>query len=959
MSDSRISFVPLIIGFVFFVSTLFPGISFAGSIAVIDVTESSVTAADTSTYTFKFTPSSTINSGNWGDGAYFQFDFDNDFTVSSATLGSISPGVTGMAINNRNDSTAKIMMYSSNGSAVITGGVTYTVVINNVQNPASPGPIDAHTVRTFNGNGQVDIGSIAGEDIVAGASNPPAVSSQIPDKSNLEESEGVTQYVANLNNHFIDLDGDTLNFTASSSDSSTVGVSLSGANNRTLSLQAKKFGSADITVTATSADGFVDDTFNVSTIGALGMNSVSSSSNTAGQTTTLTFSLTLETASSDSNGDGAYIYFDLPSQYGVTDGSTTVTVSSPSVAGSTHVSEGLSNVWFIASASTIPAGTYTVTISHVTNPGSAGSYGNANVDTRNGGGTTYDKGSIALPTIGASNAPTVTSPISDQTDVQERDGVQQIVADLNNHFDDADGDTLTFTASSSDPLTVGVTTSGTNGRILSIEAKKYGSATITVTATSSDGAVDDEFDVDAIGELVINSISSSSDVASQTTDLTVNFTLETTVTDSGGDGAYLYFNYPSQYGIDGSTAISVTSPSVPGTTHQSAGASDVWFIASASTIPAGTYTAVISNVTNPSSGGSYGNLELDTRDGGSTIFDISSSALPSIAAGSVPTVSSPIPDETGLREFSGTQETVSDLNNHFTDGNGDTLNFTVHSVGDSSIVTAALSGANNRTLSLTALKSGTTTVTIRADDSIHGTVDDTFTVSTIGLLQNASVTPDTMLTGTTGSFDVSLTNESAIPMIGFIHVDFPNAFDVSGVGLSNFSGGGASAAVFSKDEANAVVNITITSGSVPAGTPVSFALYNIVTPSTTGNPGQYYLWTTDGTDTLDERFVNGDTFSQSYTVTYEGNGSTGGTVPTDSNTYGLGDTVTVLGNSGNLVRTDYKFNGWNAAADGSGTAYAAGTSFSMGSENVTLYAQWLDDFPWMLFIPAFVRPQQP
>lgn len=77
-----------------------------------------------------------------------------------------------------------------------------------------------------------------------------------------------------------------------------------------------------------------------------------------------------------------------------------------------------------------------------------------------------------------------------------------------------------------------------------------------------------------------------------------------------------------------------------------------------------------------------------------------------------------------------------------------------------------------------------------------------------------------------------------------------------------------------------------------------------------------------------------------YTVTYNGNGSTGGNVPTDGDEYEQGDTVTVSGNTGNLAKTGYTFGGWNTAADGSGTYYAAGDTFTMGDGDVTLYAQW-------------------
>ncbi|MFD1909877.1 InlB B-repeat-containing protein [Paenibacillus rhizoplanae] len=85
------------------------------------------------------------------------------------------------------------------------------------------------------------------------------------------------------------------------------------------------------------------------------------------------------------------------------------------------------------------------------------------------------------------------------------------------------------------------------------------------------------------------------------------------------------------------------------------------------------------------------------------------------------------------------------------------------------------------------------------------------------------------------------------------------------------------------------------------------------------------------------------TADPTYTVTYSGNGNTGGTVPTDSNSYAQNATVTVVGNTGSLVKTGNSFTGWNTAADGSGTSYAANATFDMGAANVTLYAQWTAD----------------
>lgn len=74
-------------------------------------------------------------------------------------------------------------------------------------------------------------------------------------------------------------------------------------------------------------------------------------------------------------------------------------------------------------------------------------------------------------------------------------------------------------------------------------------------------------------------------------------------------------------------------------------------------------------------------------------------------------------------------------------------------------------------------------------------------------------------------------------------------------------------------------------------------------------------------------------------VTYKGNGSTGGTVPTDSNNpYTPGTTVTILG-AGTMVRTGYTFAGWNSLADGTGINYDASSTFTIDN-HLTLYAKW-------------------
>lgn len=78
-----------------------------------------------------------------------------------------------------------------------------------------------------------------------------------------------------------------------------------------------------------------------------------------------------------------------------------------------------------------------------------------------------------------------------------------------------------------------------------------------------------------------------------------------------------------------------------------------------------------------------------------------------------------------------------------------------------------------------------------------------------------------------------------------------------------------------------------------------------------------------------------------YQITYNSNGAASGDVPSDNQAYKQQTMATILGNTGNLVRTGYDFAGWNTAADGSGVNYSVGDTLLIGTSNVTLFAKWL------------------
>ena len=108
--------------------------------------------------------------------------------------------------------------------------------------------------------------------------------------------------------------------------------------------------------------------------------------------------------------------------------------------------------------------------------------------------------------------------------------------------------------------------------------------------------------------------------------------------------------------------------------------------------------------------------------------------------------------------------------------------------------------------------------------------------------------------------------------------------------------------------------------------------------STTTNPTTFTMGTANATVTANFTASGGTT---TYSVTYNPNGATSGTVPTDGNSYEANASVTVLGNTGNLVKTGNAFSGWCMNAEGTGTVYGPNNTATFNiTANTTLYAKW-------------------
>lgn len=162
-----------------------------------------------------------------------------------------------------------------------------------------------------------------------------------------------------------------------------------------------------------------------------------------------------------------------------------------------------------------------------------------------------------------------------------------------------------------------------------------------------------------------------------------------------------------------------------------------------------------------------------------------------------------------------------------------------------------------------------------------------------------------------------------------------------------------------------ITNLTPTSGSVAGGTSVTITGTNFSTTSkptvlfddsaatvtaststsiTATSPAFAYPGTVDvivaNPDGQADRDVNAFTYTSPvrYSVDYDGNGWTSGTVPTDDSAYPYDDTVVVAA-AGTMARSGYDFSGWSTAPSGPGTDYAAGATFRVTGDD-TLYARW-------------------
>lgn len=261
-----------------------------------------------------------------------------------------------------------------------------------------------------------------------------------------------------------------------------------------------------------------------------------------------------------------------------------------------------------------------------------------------------------------------------------------------------------------------------------------------------------------------------------------------------------------------------------------------------------------------------------------------------------------------------------------------------------------------------------------ANVTLYATWTPSFTVTYQGNGSTSGSVPTDATTYLAGQTVTVKTNSGNLAKTGSVFAGWNTAADGSGTsytaGTGTFAMGAANIILYARWTVVSTASVIYdgngsTSGSVPVDSATYSAGQTVTVKANTGVLAKtgftFAGWNTaaNGTGTdyastgsatlvmgaVDLRLFAKWTALPTFTVTYHGNGSTGGSVPTDATAYYAGQTVTVLANSGNLVKTGYVFGGWNSLADGTGTTYVAGSgTLVMGSTNVTLYAKWTPTF---------------
>jgi uncharacterized repeat protein (TIGR02543 family) len=219
-----------------------------------------------------------------------------------------------------------------------------------------------------------------------------------------------------------------------------------------------------------------------------------------------------------------------------------------------------------------------------------------------------------------------------------------------------------------------------------------------------------------------------------------------------------------------------------------------------------------------------------------------------------------------------------------------------------------------------------------------------------------SIAADGALSGTptnsdvgANSFTVSVSDGFAVPVTETLEITVINTNDAPVFASNPIAGADATedaaytgtlAGSASDVDTDATLTYAKVSGPAWLSIAADGALSGTPTNSDVG-ANSFTVSVSDGIAAAVTTTLNIQVNQATYTVTYNGNGHTSGIVPADQVKV-KGTALTLATNSGNLAKPGFFFAGWNTSADGTGTAYTVGATYTLNAP-LTLFAHWISE----------------
>ena len=589
--------------------------------------------------------------------------------LSKGTGDPSSQSLTFTVTNNNNSlfstqpaiNSSGVLTYTSATNA--TGSATVSVVLSDDGGTANSGD-DTYATQTFT----ITVNAV---------DDNPTVASAIADFTVLEDASNTTKDYSGV---FTDVDNDDSNITKaiqSNNNTDLVSASISG-NTLTLDYEANQYGTATITVRATSNGETVDDAFVVTVTGVNDEPSFTKGSNQsvnedAGAQTVSGWASNLSKGTDDPSSQEL--------AFTVTNANNSLFSVQPAISAS--------GVLTYTSASNA-TGSTTVSVVLADDGGTA-----------NSGDDTYATQTFTITVNAVDDAPTVANAIADFTVLEDASNTTK---DYTNVFADVDDSSISKSVQSNNNTDLVSASISGNTLTLDYEANQYGTATITVRGTSNSNTVDDAFVV---------TVTAVNDEPSFTkgSDQSVN-------EDAGAQTVSGWASSLSK----GSGDPSSQSLSFTVTNNNNSLFSTQPAINSSGVL---TYTSA----TNASGSSTVSVVLADdggTANSGDDTYATQTFTIAVNAVDDAPTVANAIADFAVTEDAS---NSTIDLTNTFTDvdNNDSDITKVILSNGNTSLVSASISG-NTLTLDYEANQSGTAAITIRATSN-GKTVDEVFVVT--------------------------------------------------------------------------------------------------------------------------------------------------------------------------------------------------------------------------------------